>query len=487
MSHGTPNPIPGRCPRTPENGERAARAEGGVAVEPEDRLSRSETSRAPSRAEWDRLIAGDGSDGYQVVPGRRAHREPPKSMDETRRLVESLSFHSIDPFVATVAAAVGAGMTKIPRGEEKVSVDIPDFYGKPVEAKVWSKNGPEAPMMLILPGIHGSGSGSHTDTFKKMAIERGMNYTVLPNSLSEEALDWEPRYHPGNPAADAEATHALLAELQRGRPELFGQVSVAGYSYGALHGANLVRLDEGLQEGERLVTGALIGVSPPENLERSMGRLDGLREQYSQGAGNIIGTGLNYRIQVGRHGYENFMNSSLSRRGEGEQITEIKIADKYGSRDGMEFMVDRVDRQFGHERLPKNTQEYRDGSSRERRRLRQEHGRQIEEMTYVRFTDEWMVHDAWLNERGLTPQEMAHEYRFTEAIDRIENTPVMVFGSADDYILTDEDVREIRAAEERLDPREVLKTFDRGGHVGLLWNPEVQNILADFAFRPPAA
>ncbi len=458
---------------------------------PSDGVELSRASRAsdPTKAEWDRLIAGGEDDGYPVLPGRRSSEPVPGTMDEVRAIVDSLSFHGIDPFVATVAAAVSAGMTKLPRGEFGVHVPVPGFYNKPAKVRMSTRNGPEAPMMVILPGIHGSGEGSHTDSFKKMALERGMNYVVIPNSLSSDALDWEPVNHPGNPRVDAKATHTLLKELQSKYPDHFRQVSVGGYSYGALHGANLVRFEEESQRdpSKRLINGSLVGVSPPENLEHSMKELDGLRELYAEGAGSIIGTGLSYRNQVRRHGYENFMRSDLSGRGPGQNITEIKISDKYGSRDGMESLVDRVDRQFGHDILPVNSPEYPDASRAEKRRMRQEHEQQIEDMTYARFSDDWMSKDKWLKDRRMTPEQMAERYKFTTAMKAIKDTPVMMFGSADDYILTDRNVQDIRALERRPAKNHVVKTFDTGGHVGVLWNPEVQNVLADFAYAPPSA
>lgn len=446
--------------------------------------SRKEPEHTLSKSEWIDLITPGEGEGDEVVIGKDKDDSPGLSIRETRERVAALKFHKIDPYVASIAGSVAAGRIDLPDGEEIVEMMIPDYYAEGVEVQMSTANGEDAPMMVILPGIQGSGQGSLSKAMKKLALERGMNYVTIPNSLSEEMLEDAPIYHPGNPRVDALSSEVLLDKLAEKFPKLFRQVSVAGYSYGALQGANLVRLQEET-EGD-LINGSLVAISPPENLDNSMRELDGLRELYKEGAGSIALTGLKYRREVGSLGYERFMESELAERGEGTNITEIKIADKYGSRDDMETTVDMVDRHFGHNLLPKHTQEYKDAGWFKRRRMRNEHAKQLKAVTYDQYSKDWMVKDKWLEEQGLTSEQVAEMFSFTNAMEVIEDTPVMMLASADDYILAEEDVVALRELEKAPGEREVVRVFDTGGHVGLPWNPTVSQAMADFAYAPPA-
>ena len=210
-----------------------------------------------------------------------------------------------------------------------------------------------------------------------------------------------------------------------------------------------------------------------------MVELDGLREAYREGSGSITQTGLQYKNQVKKHDYDNFLQSELARRGPGTNITEIEMADKYGSRDGLKEMIEIVDPQLEHNKLPRNTQEYKDAGWWERHKLRQQHNQQVENFTYQEFSNGWMSEDPWLREQGLTPEEMAQAYSFSAAIDAIEETPVLALASADDYILNPEDVQSLRDL--KTGRLEVARVLEHGGHVGLTWNPKVQDLIADFS------
>lgn len=447
--------------------------------------SRVQVATEPTRDQWRDLVAPPEGQGETVELGRRQHESGFVSVEQVRQRVAQLSFLPIDPYVATVGCAVHGERVEIPKGEESVTVDAPDFYAEPVEVFLGTHHGPGAPLLVILPGIHSSGQSAHNNVFRKMALERGMNYVVLPNSLSQAMLEDKPHYHPGNPRLDAEASHQILRQLRSEYPEYFEHLSVAGYSYGALHGANLVRFDE--EQDERLIRGSLVALSPPENLAHSMRELDGLRELYREGAGSIPQTGLKYRSEVKKHGYHGFMESDLAARGPGSNATEIKIADKYGSRDGLQTLIETIDTQFGHHRLPRNTPEYKEASWWQRHKMRQDHDRQVEEMTYGRLSQEWMSQDPWLIERGMTPEQLAERYSFSEAIQAIDETPVLALGSSDDYILSRQNAATLRSLETQVGELEVVRMLDTGGHVGLTWNPEIEATLADFAWSPFAS
>lgn len=433
----------------------------------------------PTVAQWRESVTPAPGEGDLVQLGRRSSEKPFASIDEVRERVKSLDFLPLDPYVATIGSAVNGEKIEIPPGEKSIEVSVPDFYGEGVEVLMGIHHGAGAPMMVILPGVYSSGESAHNNVFRKMALERGMNYVVIPNSLSDQMLEDKPHYHPGNPRAEAEATHQLLSKLKHVYPRFFEKVSVAGYSYGALHGANLVRFDE--ERGDNLINGNLAVVAPPEDLSHSMRQLDGLRDLYAEGAGNIAQTGLKYRNDVKKYGYEGFMESELASRGPGTNITEIKISDKYGSRDGLVKLIEKIDLQFEHKQLPKNTPEYEEASWWERYKMRQEHDRIVENITYDQMADGWLSKDRWYVERGLTPDKVGELYSFSEAIKAIEETPVLALISADDYILSPDDVQKLKTLETTSGELEVVRVMDRGGHVGLTWNPQVEETLSDFA------
>jgi pimeloyl-ACP methyl ester carboxylesterase len=449
-------------------------------------------AQEPDRDGWDDIIRPDPGDERKVDVGRRKDAATPGSIAQVRDQIDALRFHDIDPYVATVGSGVAAGQIKVPqRGESKIRMDLDPYFDKRVELFMGTHNGPGAPMLVILPGTYGSGKGSHSEILKKMALERGMNYVAVPNSLSKESLRDDPRDHPGNPRLSAVVVHKTVEILKQKFPSYFEDVSVAGYSYGALNGANLVRYEEELADSnpgmERLINGGLVSISPPENLAHSMTELDGLRELYKEGAGSIIGNGLKYKKHVKKYGYEGFLQSELAGRGTGENITEIKISDKYGSKDGLEDMVDRVDYDFGHKNLPMNKPEFWDGTEEQREEWQRQHIELLDGMTYEKYSNQYMSQDRWLKEHNLNPDQMAAEYSFSNAMKVIDDTPVMVLVSADDYILNSDDVAEFRKLEANPGELEAVRIFDTGGHVGISWNPAVQNTMADFLYAPPTA
>lgn len=395
------------------------------------------------------------------------------SMAEAKEALSSVDYHAeIDPFVATVAGGIYARKADRPDDAKTLKLELTNYYKKDFEVEIGLQHGPEAPLLVILPGIYGSRDGGFNTLVKKTAHERGMNYLVIPNALGDDALDDDPLYHPGNPRLEAKLVLDILSKLKDSKPEYFDKVSITGYSYGALLAANTVRADEEDPES-RLVTGGMFAISPPANLNDSMLELDGLREQYAEGAGSIISTTLKYRRETKKYGYERFPESDVANRGPGSNITEIKMSDLYGSRNDMKDLVDRIDEMFDHNQLPPVPWE--PWKENKRKKI-------LEKMTYSQYSSDWFAKDSWLTERGLTPEAMAEEYSFAKAINAIQATPVLTLTSADDYIVNEKNVQTFRELENQDEPLESTSVIDSGGHVGVLFNPEARGILADFTF-----
>jgi predicted alpha/beta-fold hydrolase len=429
--------------------------------------------RDPTQTEWEQLITPSQEEQKPISPGAKADRPVFHTMDEVVTRATTLDFHPLDPFVASVASGMDARSVSEPRANERENIylSVKEFYDEPLTVEAGLKNGPDAPMMVILPGIYGGTEGGFSTTFKKIAYERGMNYAVIGNPLNAESLSNEPNHHPGNIEVEAQAAHAVLRRLREKKPDFFDNVTLAGYSYGALLAANVARLDEGLtDESSRLIQGGVVALSPPENLYHSMEELDSLRDRYKTGAGIIAGTALAYKTDLTFLGYERFMESDLAKRGVGSNITEIKIADSYGSRNEMQNMVETVDKNFGHKQLPPTWPEFF-------KRMRV-----LDEMTYAQYSDEWFIQDPWMKEKGLTPEQLASNNSYSKALEALEHTPVLTLVSADDYILKSDDVSTFRQVDTSDDDLEYTRVMDHGGHVGLLFNPEVQDFLGDFAF-----
>ena len=425
------------------------------------------------------MIKPEPGQGESVEIGCREDEPLPRSMADVRRQVAGLDYQNLDPYVASVAGSIAASQVELPKGEEIVAVKCPEFYKEDVEVLMGLQNGPNVPMLVVLPGIHSSGTSSHSNLLKKLALERGMNYVCLPNSMSKDMLEDAPLYHPGNPRVDAMATHKIIANLREQHPEYFTSISVAGYSYGGLHGANLIRYDE--EQSQRLIDGNLVAISPPDNLEHSMLQLDDLRLLYKDGTATTSDTGLAYKHDVKKYGYDGFYQSGLSKHAPGTNVDEIEIADKYGSRDSLKELVEIVDTQFGHNILPMNTQEYKDAGVLKKLKMRQDHKKIVENITYRQFSDQWLSQDDWLQQNHLSPEQMAARYSFSNALETIHTTPVLTVAAADDYILNASDVDSLRKLATQPGPLEVTRVFDTGGHVSLDWNPKVAETLIDFA------
>lgn len=391
-------------------------------------------------------------------------------MDEVVKAAAKLDYHDLDPYVATVASGISARRISEPdkEGKETIELKADEFYDKKVSAELGLHNGPDAPLMVILPGVYGNRSGSLTKAFKKIALERGMNYIAMDNPLQHDVVNSGAQRHPGNIQTEAEATHALLRSLREQKPEYCKQITLAGYSYGGLLAANVARVDEE-RGGQRVIQGGVVTVSPPENLNHSMRELDSLRELYAEGSGSITATTILYTKDIGALGYENFPESDLAARGEGTNITEINIADSYGSRNEMKDMVAQVDSVFEHHQLP----------SKWRHPLKRREV--LNNMTYDQYNDGWFLKDPWMAENNMTTEQLAADNSYSQALANLNDTPVYTLLSQDDYILNGDDIQTFQELENSEDKREYTQVMDRGGHVGLLFNPEVQNLIGDFA------
>jgi len=402
-------------------------------------------------------------------------------IEKMRLKVGGLSVHPVDPFVATVAGAVAAEFSRAPR-EDRVCVDLPDYYEKKVEVSIGAQRGQDSAMLVILPGVYSDEKSAQARLLKQLAWKNGMNYTVIANSASTAMLRSKPRFHPGNPRLDAVVGHKILEQLSDRYPRYFKTISVVGYSYGGLLAANLVRYDE--EQKQSLISGNLVSSCPPVNYANSMRRFDELREEYQpQGSLSIWKTLLGYRNAVQKFGYEAFQDCPLATRESRDCTMERLIADEYGSRGGLRALMDWVDRHQGSAKLPLNREAQGGRSYSARRADAIEHARALEGVTY-RQMEENLNRDPWMRAQGETFESLAVRYSLTSALSLIRKTPTMVLASQDDYILKEEDVAALRAVEAQPAPNQVVKVLNAGGHVGAHWNPEIREAMIRFLRTP---
>lgn len=402
-----------------------------------------------------------------------------ENMEQAKKALDSVEFQKLDPFVATIAGSTSTRSAKKPKGAGTIELTLPQYYKEKFEVELGLQNGPDAPLLVILPGIYGKIDDGHNVLLKSLAHAKGMNYLVIPNAMGADALDDNPVNHPGNPGLESQMVVDILGALKNHSPEHFEKVSLAGFSYGGLLAANVVRRDEEQNsESDRLITGGMVSVSPPENLYDSMLELDSLRQRYKEGAGSMVSRGLKYRKQVKKLGYENFSESEFAKIGPGTNITEIKMADHYGSRKNMKSMVAQADQMFEHNKIPEKDI-LKPSKGKQRKKI-------LNSMNYEWYSQDWFSKDSWLVERGLTPEKLAEEFSYERALNTIESTPVLNLVSADDYILNSENLATYQKLEKNEQALEKTKITDFGGHVGHVFNPEVQEVLTDFLYSTAA-
>lgn len=137
-------------------------------------------------------------------------------------------------------------------------------------------------------------------------------------------------------------------------------------------------------------------------------------------------------------------------------------------------MVAQADKMFEHNKIPEK-EILKPSKGKERKKI-------LNSMNYEWYSQDWFSKDNWLVERGFTPEQMADEFSYERAINTIESTPVLNLLSADDYILNSENLATYQGLEKSEQSLEKTKVTEFGGHVGLVFNPEVQELLTDFLY-----
>ena len=309
----------------------------------------SEAASASPVEVFSRASGAHASTARPTVPAQPSPAGPTTSavsdsIDTARLALRLLDYPAIDPFAASVASVVWASHHAVLTGKtEKIAV--PEAFQKPIPVEVNLKNGKDAPMLVIFPGLGSTTITSQVRALKSQALDRGMNYTVMPNPWSKTWLGAVPKHAPGNLPWETQVTRDVLHALQKRHPGFYENVSAVGYSYGSLLGASVVAHDHDAGAGASTVQGSLVAISPPQNLCDSLQALDGLRTQYDP-PHNVSGVLASYGAAVTYYGYDRIGESYVAKR----QDTDVEkyLADTMASRDHLEQVLE-------HYHIPTNT------------------------------------------------------------------------------------------------------------------------------------
>lgn len=438
---------------------------------------------------------------------------PAPTMGAVRTALAYLDFPALDPFAASVASVVWAGMRTVLSGKTEY-IEVPGAMRKPLSVELNLKNGKDAPMLLILPGLGGGRLTAQVRALKHEALDRGMNYTVIPSPWSSNWLDAEPVHAPGNLPKETEVVRSVLHSLQERHPGFYDRVSAAGYSYGGLLGASVVAHDRDPGAGARTVQGSFVALSPPQNLLDSMRALDGLRNQYEP-PDNLKRVLAMYGVAVPYYGFERIGESPVARRP--ETNAEKYLADTMASRDHLQEVVERYPVTSGANPLPRDPARASNGrpataapseslAARPQAAASPEslaagaeaatlpetpddaQAQRRSDVTFAQYVDGYLAPDLKATDPHSTVEQLARENSYINLLARASGrgVPVLTLAAADDYILDADDVIAMRGLESNPAPDQAARVLDHGGHVGALFNPQARDQMYAFLAQPPS-
>lgn len=416
----------------------------------------------------------------------------PTTIEGTRERLQAIQVPAMDPYVFTVASEAWESLLEAPPRETE-SIKIPDAYGKSIKVDLNLSHGPNAPMLVILPGAFGSRRSNKVGLIEKMAHDNGMNFVAFDNPLNPELEARKPVHFPGNPQEESRVVLEALLTLRAKHPAEFAHVSVTGYSYGGMLAMGLVDAQAGWladHPGEKLlINGSVATVSPPEYLADSMERLDTIHNQVShEHSGSTLLAVLHYRSYVRKHDFHTIDPNAIAYTP--DAATERYLIDKRGFRDAFQQMVDNVDQTFGVYALPLNKARHENPflDRDQEDWLRHNQWYVLNGMTYDDYMGQYVSRDPWFTQNKTTPQQVLEHSRYSTLLEsaRAQGIPVMTVTAADDFILKPSNVATFRALEQNPSPNEATVVLPHGGHTGEYYSPEVRTALIDFLKAPPA-
>lgn len=358
-------------------------------------------------------------------------------------------FAPMSPYVATVAEAFDANLNT-PRIEtDSVFVTIPALFRDPLRVERNLSNGPDAVMLVILPGIGDDGSASVARQLGQVALDHGMNFTIVPNPWSYAWLEAHPRHLPGVLPIESRAVVDVVRHISRENPAHYRHVSAVGYSYGGLLGAAALR-DQQQASAPPVINGTFTAISPPLSFLDSVHQMDKMGTTTLAPNSHLIATGLVYWSEIADQGYDSFITSPIARWR--DDVTE-------------QFAT----RHYGPERILRGTlSQLKPPAS---------------AATFDAYIRTVLPHDPWFKGHATTIEAVAQRNRLDTLLGQVagKGVPVMVLTSRDDLILTPDNVARFSTLEDDHAHDQIIEQYRYGGHMGVLFNPRIRDAIGGFA------
>lgn len=155
------------------------------------------------------------------------------------------------------------------------------FWKSPADSKAQQK---KEQLVIILPGIGGTYMNSSPVAFAELFNMRGANVAVINSTFSwqynsSESARRIPGYLPDDAESVRSAIVKVLADLRERKKITSPEITLMGYSFGAMHTLKIAQLEE-----EKSLIGAarFVAVNPPVSLDNAIAAADSL---VASGAG----------------------------------------------------------------------------------------------------------------------------------------------------------------------------------------------------------
>jgi predicted alpha/beta-fold hydrolase len=382
----------------------------------------------------------------------------------------------VGPYQATLSSE--AFFTQREKFDEKgKELDIRLFKDRPeLPFKIWKQPEP-APAVFLIPGFAGHYRGNTTLGLASLLYQNGFTVVACANPMnfdfSRPALTANlPGYTPEDTKDLHRALAAMVKVINVKYPNQFLGYAVAGYSSGALYTLFLADLETKLPANEKIGFQTYVAINPPVSADYSMDRIDEAYRIYQ-----------NWTDEQRKANYVNFITriSALEiSQNERDQIRLIKslpqetlqvaIGAAFRLKLSALLTVAMSDGQlqplFAKGYLKDLEGTY---SSWSRKRFY----KIIEEKyNFHRYIHEAVIPYYQIRDVNVDAQTLLHNTSLYAIADELRTNPnISVLHNKDDVFM--HDAEKLKWLENTLGDKLVL--FDRGGHVGNLYMPQVQD------------
>ncbi len=318
--------------------------------------------------------------------------------------------------------------------------------------------GKTAPLVVLLCGLGGHYSSSGSTAMAQLFYDQGYSVAVFSNTLNQDFLKAvTPEYCSGYSPDDAKLIARVLTlavqDLQKSQDIAPESLVLSGYSHGALQSLFITATAE---QDLPLPVSAVIAVNPPVDLIYATGKMDGfvnVAEKWSADEAQQKISDVLAKYLSGKLNSPNAVDEENSH-------AVVGLAFRFTLRDAI-FIGER------YQGIPALQNHYQWGS-------RYPLYIEINQLTFDWYVENVLLgyYQRKLNRPDLTVEELRKNSSLYSIGDFLANdSRVHVIHTANDFLLSDAD------AEFLADTCKNLILFDRGGHLGQLSRPQVQQQL----------